>query len=263
MDELVEKELALYVENSTEYIKAVFAAQPYIMADDEAGYEEMLSQTKNTKTKRNVEKCQHCGSLNLVYINSEAAIICTMCSTDQTYGGNSSSYLKEQARFSTTNRVDSPHFYERKSHFLHIIREIVGICKTRIPLRVYDVVKAGELTVAGARHSLRKAKLSAHICSVPRILEQLGRYTCVTLSNSNIHTLVREFEQVSRVWDLIKPRCAPKRKGFIAYPFVLKKLCERQKLGYVCRDIKEVKSIKGCVALEKYWKLIMKKLDWD
>jgi hypothetical protein len=262
MDELVEQELARYDENSSEFLKAIFAAQPYILTEDVHGYKEMLLQTKNTSIKKNIDKCEHCGGYDLVYINSEAAIVCRECSTNQNYGGNTANVLRANARFMGSNRIDSPHYYERKSHFIHIIRELSGECNTKIPPKVYTVIRAGEMTLNGARASLRKAKLSSYICSVPRILENLSPHTCVSISYENLRMLVNDFKQVSWAWDRLHTTIAPNRKSFIAYPFVLKKLCERRNLDYLCRDAKKVKSAHANVKLEKYWKAIVTKLNW-
>lgn len=269
MDELVSQELAKYNENSMEFLHTIFAAQPFIMSQDILGYKNMLQSnhlnhlTTIPQTLRIINICGYCKSNNLVYEDKEAAIICKDCATEQNYRGNSADILKANAKFMGHNRIDSPHYYERKSHFIHIINELTGKCATKIPSRVFEVVKKGEITLQGARSSLRKAKLSEYICAVPRILESLSPHSCVSVSNENIRSLLMDFKEVSWAWDRIRHKIAPKRKSFIAYPFVLKKLCERRNMEYLCRDVKRVKSAQASALLEKYWKAITKKLNWN
>jgi ribosomal protein S27E len=263
MDELVKQELLQYDESSIEFLQAIFSAEPYILSKDETGYIEMLKEKKKIGSKFFLEKCEYCGSNNLVYINSEAAIVCTDCATDQKHGGNSSEVLRANSRYTGTNYIDSPHYYERKSHFIHIINELTGRCRTHIPKQVFDVVLEGELTLQGARASLRKAKLSSYICSVPRILEELSPHNCVSITYNEREALLADFKHVSWTWELIKAKVAPKRKSFLTYTFVIRKLCKRHKLDFLCRDLKRVKSVQTNALLEKYWKAVEKQLEWD
>lgn len=177
-------------------------------------------------------------------------------------------YTVDDARFEICIRqtftANVDRFYERKNHFSSLIYQLLGISNLNLPEEVIELGKEVK-TVTELRKKLKEHKFSQHIPSAARILENSHpqKFLCTQSTRQIIQRLLRMFCYVERAWVKLQPKLAPRRKSFLNYNFVLKKLCERIHEGDMCRDLKQLKSPHVKKQMEIYWKAIEVFLNWE
>ena len=204
--------------------------------------------------------CTH----NFCAVSNQQNWVCIECGLVSTINN----YSVEDARFEICIRQTftkvSVRFYERKNHFTSLIYQLLGISNLHMPENVLKIGKKAK-TVEEVRDMLKKNGLSQYIPSAPRILESGNpdKFECTYSTRRIIEKLLRMFLSVERAWDRLKSKLAPKRKSFLNYNFVLRKLCDRIGQSAMCRDLKSLKSAQVEKNMNFYWKEIEKFLKWS
>lgn len=200
------------------------------------------------------DQCDNCKSLDsFIFDNVEGNELCINCGAIQTAGVTSGDIEYRNIQFESGRFCNKVHHYNRESHIIHILRELIGECETKIPPEVLKKVDKKPLDFDNVKRRLRKYKLSNYIICAPRILNMLQNRTFAYLNGTEFLLIVKTFRQIFQVWDKIKKRVAPKRKSFLSYYYVLRKVCEFHKLNHLLPDLPRVKS-KGVLQFhDKIW----------
>jgi hypothetical protein len=241
------------IEDSDEYYQIIFSNFDALRDNT------LPAATKETRDENNFE-CSNCK--HRCYIdNTSATLVCVNCGIVKENGVVTHDVEMENNKFTGhANNYVKPHIYDRLSHFVHIIRELMAVCQTKIPQEVIDVcVESKPESIQELRRILRFNRFSLHVCSAVRIYEMINpNYVSVQYDYDRLKILVCFFKETLHIWDLIKKKVAPHRKSFLNYPFVLIKLCDELHFKDISRDAKKIKSPIVNRTMEKYWSEIQK-----
>lgn len=213
----------------------------------------------------NEEKCEHCGSNEMVVMNIEGYMYCLSCNNMEfIIIDNEKPYYKDPPKEVTYFS------YKRINHFNEWLSKIQAKETTNIPDDVYDKIlieiKKQRITnMADIRcnqikfilKSLKKNKYYEHIA---HIIYRLNGVPTPSLSPELEEKLRSMFKQIQIPFWTHSP---PKRKNFLSYSYVLHKMIQLLEKDEYLSCFQLLRSREKLAAQDSIWKLICKDLEWQ
>jgi hypothetical protein len=141
-----------------------------------------------------------------------------------------------------------------------LLYQLTGVSKMKCPAILYEKCEQ-----ARSVEELKQTVNKLHLCHYEHLIVAI--YTDLSAGNEwsrDLFTKLRNmFYVVERIWDQIGKTVAPKRKSFISYTYVLRKLCERLKIDHLLVHLRPIKVKKCKRELDRCWAEIEKHLNWD
>jgi hypothetical protein len=205
-----------------------------------------------------MEQC--CENPSLELVTGETNEVCTECGTVTSSIAFCTYALKFEVFVKDNYSGENYRGYKRVNHFISSLYQLIGVSRSDIPKDVL-VKTVGLLNLDEIRNALKGYKKSRYIRCGPRILE-INMKMSSSFKCENIKKSIYLFNQIDRVWSKKKNVLAPRRKSFLPYNFITRKIMQTLGEHDIMRRIKSVKSEKLSEQLECYWKEIKKDLHW-
>ena len=201
-----------------------------------------------------------CENPDLQAVYGETNDVCVSCGVVSNTIAFCPSALKFEVFVKDNYSGENYRGYQRVNHFISSLYQLVGVSRSELPKDVVERT-VGLINLDEIRNALKGYKRSRYIRCSPRIQENNAKLNAV-FNVENIKNGIYLFKQIDRIWSKKKHILAPKRKSFLPYNFIMKKIMEILGEHSIIKRIKKVKSEKLYYQLEEYWNEIKKDLQW-
>lgn len=211
-------------------------------------------------------KCAFCESEDLVFDAATSSSICASC-------GSSVDCIEgtlANASFGQTAPQQTRYAYKRINHFNEWLAGFQAKENTAIPHEVADMVKKeyvknrftnpSDVTNVRTRQYLKILKLNKYYEHSPQISEIISGIKTAKMSETQEKKLRMMFTMIQKPFDEV---CPPERKNFPSYSYILHKFCELLEYDDLKDRFPLLKSREKLFQLDKIWKSICKKLEWQ
>ena len=212
-----------------------------------------------------VEKCDHCGSHDLVIMNNEGFMFCSCC--------NNMEFViidNEKPSYKDPPKEVTCFSYKRINHFNEWLSKIQAKETTDIPDEVYDkilleikkqrITNMAEINCTKIKNILKTLKKNKYYEHIAHIIYRLNGVPTPNLSVDLEEKLRNMFKQIQIPFWRHAP---PKRKNFLSYSYVLHKMIQLLEKDEYLDCFQLLRSREKLAAQDAIWKLICKDLGWQ
>ena len=212
---------------------------------------------------RTSDICQNCFKGEMVHIDEEGILICTLCAVN-------APYLIENEKPSYKEPPKEVCFYAYKkiNHFKEILAQFQGKETTQIPDEVIEQfnlqiekerINLTHLTHYKTKEILKKLGFNKYYEHIAFIKNKLGIKPPV-FSNELEETLCNLFMEIQAPY---AKTCPDHRVNFLNYYYVLYKFCELLDEEQYLDDIPKLKDREKLIEQDETWKKMCVQLDWE
>jgi ribosomal protein L32 len=226
---------------------------------------EILNEPVLQKKASEFQRCDSCGSFNIIKIDETSDHVCQDCGVAVFDLGDEVGYREEQEI--EKNIVYS---YRRENHFNEWIAQFQAKESTNVPSDVIEKLRSefkkqkikdiSEITHAKVKEFLKKLGLSKYYEHIPYITSILNGLKPPTMPQALEDKLRMMFTEIEKAWEKNKPA---DRKNFLSYSYTLYKMCELLGEDEYLPCFQLLKSKEKLYKQDQMWKAICKELQWE
>lgn len=207
--------------------------------------------------------CQSCFKGELIPLDDEGVLICSMCSVNVPY-----LIENEKPSYKEPPKEVCFYAYKKVNHWKEIIAQFQGKETTQIPDEVIEQVKQQikkerisleQLTHYKTKEILKKLGFNKYYEHIAFIKNKLG-ITPPIMSPELEELLCNLFLEIQQAY---AKHCPDYRVNFLNYYYVLYKLCELLGEEQYLKDIPMLKDREKLIEQDEIWKKICEELDWE
>lgn len=212
-----------------------------------------------------IDKCDHCGSADLVVMNNEGFMFCSSC--------NNMEFViidHEKPSYKDPPKEVTCFSYKRINHFNEWLSKIQAKETTDIPDEVYDkilleikkqrITNMAEINCTKIKNILKTLKKNKYYEHIAHIIYRLNGVPTPNLSVELEEKLRNMFKQIQIPFWKHSP---PKRKNFLSYSYVLHKMIQLLEKDEYLDCFQLLRSREKLAAQDAIWKKICNDLGWQ
>lgn len=207
--------------------------------------------------------CQHCFKGELIPLDDEGVLICSMCSINVPY-----LIENEKPSYKEPPKEVCFYAYKKINHFKEILAQFQGKETTQIPDDVIEQIRQQikkerisleQLTHYKTKEILKKLGFNKYYEHIAFIKNKLGIKPPV-MSPELEETMCNLFMELQSPYN---KNCPDYRVNFLNYYYVLYKLCELLGEEHYLIDIPMLKDREKLIEQDETWKKMCEELDWE
>lgn len=207
--------------------------------------------------------CQYCFKGELIPLDDEGVLICSMCSINVPY-----LIENEKPSYKEPPKEVCFYAYKKINHFKEILAQFQGKETTQIPDDVIEQIRQQikkerisleQLTHYKTKEILKKLGFNKYYEHIAFIKNKLGIKPPV-MSPELEETMCNLFMELQSPYN---KNCPDYRVNFLNYYYVLYKLCELLGEEHYLVDIPMLKDREKLIEQDETWKKMCEELDWE
>ena len=226
--------------------------------------DDYISDSVTQAMRMHIEKCNVCGSKNIVTLVNDGYVHCTSCHAVE--------YVvidHEKPSYRDPPKEVSFYAYKRTNHLNEWLSQIQGKETTEIPEEVYDkilleikkqkITNMAQITPKKIRDILRKLEINKYE-HIPHIISRLTGRPMMQMPLELEEKLRSMFKQVQTPFLRHAP---PDRKNFLSYSYCLHKMLQLLGNDEYLHMFGLLKSRDKLAAQDQIWRKICDDLEWE